>query len=117
MKIYQLHEIGGSYEDSFDYIRGSYLKKERADEEKIKAEIEEEEAKEHSQRCEECPFYWSDINGKSIDDLGLKNLLSKYPDYCNEVKLYRTEHGIDCENYYSKWDDSTFTIEEIEVEE
>ena len=30
MKIYQLHEYGGQWEDSFDYIIDSYLKKERA---------------------------------------------------------------------------------------
>lgn len=41
MIVYQLHKCGGEWEDSFDYIIGSYLRKERAEEEKIKAETEE----------------------------------------------------------------------------
>ena len=36
MKIYQLHKFGGEWEDSYDYIIGSYLRKERAEEETMK---------------------------------------------------------------------------------
>ena len=43
MKIYQLHERGGEWEDYYDYIRGSFLRKERAIEEKIKAEVKQKE--------------------------------------------------------------------------
>lgn len=43
MKIYQLHEYGGEWEDRYDYIIGSYLRKERAEEEKVKAEKMEKE--------------------------------------------------------------------------
>ena len=42
MKIYQLHKHGGEWEDYRDVIIGSYLRKERAEEEKLKAEKEEE---------------------------------------------------------------------------
>ena len=56
MKIYQLHEYGGEWEDSYDYIIGSYLRKERAEEEKIKAEVKDNKLVEHSNRCWACPF-------------------------------------------------------------
>ena len=39
MKIYQLHEYSGEYEDFSDRIIGSYLRKERAEEEKAKGVI------------------------------------------------------------------------------
>lgn len=110
MKIYQLHKYSGEWEDFHDYIIGSYLKKERAEEEKKKAEAEEKELIERSHRCANCPFLEEDF--KNLNDL-----LSEYPDYCTEAKLEDEDYGIDCENYYTHWDESTFEILEVEVEE
>lgn len=110
MKIYQLHKYGGEWEDSFDIIIGSYLRKERAEEEKTKAEAEEDRLIERSKKCNHCPFIEYPCGN-------LNNLLLKYPDYCSEAKLEGDEMGIYCENYYSHWDEATFEIEEIEVEE
>ena len=110
MKIYQLHEYSGEWEDFRDNIIGFYLRKERAREEKIKAEAKEVELKNKSNDCLYCPF---------LDDteLSLENLLTLYPDYCTDAELEETKYGINCENYFSKYDDSTFKIIEIEVEE
>lgn len=112
MKIYQLHEYSGEWEDFRDYIIGSYLTKERAEEEKVRAELREKELSEHSAKCARCPFLefensWSDID----------RLLSEHQYYCTEAKLEDTDYGINCLNYYSKWDDSTFKVKEVEVEE
>lgn len=110
MKIYQLHKFGGEWEDSYDYIIGSYLRKERAEEEKLKAEQKERELVEKSEKCNSCPFldYPSD---------GLNNLLSKYSYYCDKADLEESDYGVDCNNYYSLWDKSYFEIKEVEVEE
>lgn len=111
MKIYQLHEYSGEWEDYRDRIIGSYLRKERAEEEKAKAEAEEELLLEHGKRCNNCPL---------LDDyswLTIENLIAKYPNYCTESKLEETDYGINCQNYYSHWDKSTFKIVEVEVEE
>ena len=110
MKIYQLHEYSGEYEDFSDRIIGSYLRKERAEEEKAKAELNEKDLMEHRHRCNYCPFLEN-------TDLNLDVLLVMYSDYCSEMELEKSEYGIDCENYYSKWDESTFEIIEVEVEE
>lgn len=111
MKIYQLHECSGEWEDYHDYIIGSYLRKERAEEEKAKREAKEKELIEQSGKCFNCPFV-------EEDNESLNDLLSEYPDYCTKAKLGKTEYGIiDCKNYYSHWDDSIFKIEEVEVEE
>lgn len=106
MKIYQLHEYGGEYEDHYDYIIGSYLRKKRAEEEKTKAEAKEKELREHHKRCNSCPFIETQTN-----------LLNSFPNYCSEARLEETECGIDCENFYLKWDESIFKIEIVEVEE
>lgn len=110
MKIYQLHEYGGEWEDSFDYIIGSYLRKERAEEEKVKAEAKENELAERGRKCNRCPF---------LEHLyaNLDDLIAKHSHYCSEVKLKDDEWGITCENYYSHWDESSFEIKEVEVEE
>ena len=110
MKIYQLHEYSGEWEDFHDRIIGSYLRKERAEEEKAKAEIKEKELIERSKKCNRCPFLESYLS--DLDDL-----LVKHSDYCVDAKLEENEYGIDCDNYFSHWDESTFEIKEVEVEE
>ena len=110
MKIYQLHEYKGEWEDFSDYIIGSYLRKERAEEEKAKAEAEENESREQSKKCYYCPFLDEDC---SIID----KLLLEYSDYCSQADLIETDYGIDCLNSYSYWDEATFDIKEVEVEE
>lgn len=112
MKIYQLHEYSGEWEDFRDRIIGSYLRKERSEEEKDRAEAREKELIEHGNKCAYCPFL-------DFDDVfsDLTKLLSEYPDYCTKAKLENTEYGINCENYYHKWDEATFEVTEVEVEE
>ena len=111
MKIYQLHKYGGEWEDSFDFIIGSYLRRERAEEEKAKKEAKEKELIERSNRCINCPFYGEDFDN-------LDTLMSEHSVYCNEAKLIDDEeYGMDCENYYAHWHESTFKIKEVEVEE
>lgn len=43
MKIYQIHEYGGEWEDKYDWIVGSYLSEERAMKEHMRLEKEYEE--------------------------------------------------------------------------
>lgn len=106
MLIYQLHEYGGQWEDSFDYIIGSYLKKERAEEEKAKAEAKEEELVEQHKKCDDCPFLYDEF-------ITNEDLLS----YCSKAKLTKHKYGTSCKNYYTHWDESSFNIVEVEVEE
>lgn len=111
MKIYQLHEYTGAWEDFRDTIIGSYLRKERAEEELGKAKAKEEELRMQSGKCFECPFL-------EQDNEDLDSLLSEHPSYCTKLKLSKTEYGIiNCDNYYDHWDDATFSIKEVEVEE
>lgn len=111
MRIYQLHECGGEYEDYHDYIIGSYLRSERAEEEKVKVEAKEKMRMKHHKRCINCPFIELDTS-VNIDELLIEN-----PYYCEEARLKMEEYGVDCENYYLHWDECSFYIEEIEVEE
>ena len=112
MKIYQLHEYSGLWEYFHDYIIGSYLRKERAEEELDKAKTEEEELREKNNKCSECPFL-----GEPFCDLD--KLISEHNNYCSEKELEDSglKYGICCNNYYLKWQDSTFEIKEVEVEE
>lgn len=117
MKIYQIHSYSGEWEDFRDYIIGSYLRKERAEEEMAKLEAKEKELIEHSKKCCHCPFLEASF-------ISSEDLLSKHPDYCSDAKLKKVSYDeedmcyeIDCENYYIKWDDATFKIKEVEVEE
>jgi len=43
MKIYQIHERGGEWEDYYDYIASSYLSEEKAIAEKERLEKEQAE--------------------------------------------------------------------------
>ncbi|MDD5980170.1 MAG: hypothetical protein PUC23_03560 [bacterium] len=107
MKIYQLHHYHGSYEDFHDMIIGSYLKKDRAEEEKAKLDDKEKKLEEQGNKCAECPILYSD----SLD------VVDKYPNYCSEAKLEESEYGVECDNYYIYWGEDSFEIKEVEVEE
>ena len=111
MKIYQLHEYSGEYEDFRDRIIGSYLRKERVEEEKAKVEALEKDFREKSHKCACCPFL-------SEDFIDLNRLLSEHPNYCTESDFEDgEEYGIDCNNRYVHWAEATYQIKEVEVEE
>ena len=114
MKIYQLHKYSGEYEDFSDKIIGSYLRKERAEEEKLKAEKSEKMKIEHGHKCSNCPF----IDCSSTDpEYMIKKLLREHPDYCSDAKLIADGSYIECENYHLYLDEATFEIKIEEVEE
>jgi hypothetical protein len=106
-----LHEYSGEWEDFRDRIVGSYLRKERAEEEKTRAEAEEKELVKKSKRCNNCPVF------DAYPFASLDSLLDKYCDYCSEMKLEETDYGLNCDNCYHHWYESTFYIEEVDVEE
>lgn len=111
MTIYQLHEYSGEWEDFRDYIIGSYLKRERAEEEKIKVEAKEKELIEHYEKCSNCPYWNEDFNDVNA-------LRSACSDYCSEADF--DEHSNDvvyCKNYFIHHDEAHFEIKEVEVEE
>lgn len=54
MKIYQIHEIGGQYEDSFDEIVGTYIHENNA-KDRLKVLVKELKAREkQSNLCQMC---------------------------------------------------------------
>ena len=111
IKIYQLHEYSGQYEDFRDHIIGSYLRKNRADDEKLKAELIERDLKELSRKCDNCPF----LNNEP--EIKLEDLIGVHSDYCDMKDLDEGEYGISCENRYYHWDEASFEVVEIDVEE
>ena len=109
MKIYQLHQCGGEWEDHFDYIVGSYLRKERAEEEKERREHKEKEYRELSRHCSGCPIL------NDGDDDKIIRMCKKYCDKFMYVDL--DDYGFTCTNYAVNWNNAYFRIEEVEVEE
>lgn len=67
-KIYQIHELGGEYEDRFDIIVGSYLRKERAEQELEKLNDALKKRYACHQRCLNCPAQFGCLVGK-IDEI------------------------------------------------
>lgn len=110
MKIYQLHKYGGEYEDYRNIIIGSYLKKERAYEEKLKAEKEEEINRMHEKQCRECPYM-----GYIEDNALLANLMKQH---CDHSDIHCDSDGeLFCNAVYYRLIDCDFYVEEVDVEE
>ncbi len=108
MKIYQLHKYGGKWEDYRDYIIGSYLRKERAEEEMAKAQDEELQKQLLAKQCAECPYHEDAEDNKTLADLMRK--------YCDHNDIYCDDEGeLFCNNLYYHWRDENFKIEEVEV--
>ena len=111
MKIYQLHKYGGEWEDYRNYIIGSYLHKERAEEEMAKAQDEELQKIRFSKQCASCPWREDDIE----DNKTLADLMRQHCDY-SDIRC-DDEGELFCNNFYFHWIDNRFNIEEVEVEE
>lgn len=112
MTIYQLHEYGGQWEDAFDYIISSYMRKERAEEEKLKAEEKEAKRTEQCKKCNNCPIGDEDLQADTLE-------YAKHTcrNYCSRAEIFEDKFGYDCEHYEVCWEESRFRVEEIEVEE
>ena len=111
MKIYQLHEHGGSYEDYYNNIVGTFLRKEKAEEVKLLAEITELKLRERGARCMQCPYCAAMFEN-------MEQMLSEYPDYCEDLELMFDDDGYAyCPNWTVKWEDSEFYIKEVDVDE
>lgn len=114
MKIYQIHEYGGHWEDRFDCIISSYISEEKAIAEKEKLEKEQEDFIKQSEKCSECPLY---NRNKNITDV--KKYCNDYEPF--DVGLYDADEYDEsdlCVNYVrycSYWDYSFYRIEEVEV--
>lgn len=107
MKIYQIHEYGGEWECSFDYIVSSYLSKDKAIAEKERLELEEEKR----QKCNSCPLYFCERECDSDCDECEKHKSEKAREYCDRYK----PNGDSCSNRDFRFSDSFFKIEEVEV--
>lgn len=110
MKIYQIHEYSGEYEYFQDRIIGSYLFEKRAISKKEELQRIENERRIKSEHCGSCP-----ITDMPFDKFEVVE--KKCSMYCHDAKIKEDPYGYDCENYHSHWDDVTYEIKEIEVEE
>ena len=102
MIIYQIYK----YKDFNNYVVGSFLNKARAEEEKTKLEMEENVLIAQSIKCGKCPYLY---------DSYLTN--EELKSYCDKADLHNYGYSVDCVNYYEHWDEATFEIKEVEVEE
>lgn len=111
MKIYQIHEYGGEWEDSYDYIVGSYLLKEKAIDEKERLEKEEEYLRALIYKCRRCPLRHYIKSNINIEQ------------YCNEYEPFdinkhdseEYDENDKCVNYYYHHESSWYKIEEVNV--
>lgn len=112
MKIYQIHECGGEWEDYYDYIVGSYLSRGKAVAVKEQLEVSEVEAT----KCNKCPLLYcpDECNLKCGTKECEKHAINEAKKYCNSYKFSRHNK---CENYHYKSNESYFRIEEVEVVE
>jgi hypothetical protein len=116
MKIYQIHEYSGEWEDYRDYIVSSYLSKEKAEEE---MERLIEKANENK-RCKSCPLYFCsadcDLDCECGSDECEEYKAEEIKKYCDNYKIYKDEVGeYACSNYIFRLYDCYYDIKEVEV--
>lgn len=117
MKIYQIHEYGGEWEDKFDYIVGSYLSEERAIAEKMKLETNEENYIKRAEKCSKCPLY---AYSKEYSTYNLHLYCDDYEPFDEDIHdPNEYDEDEECINYTShhSWEYASYYIEEVEVVE
>lgn len=116
MKIYQIHEHSGEWEDYRDRIVGSYLLKDKAEAE-MERFIEEENK---NKRCKNCPLYFCsadcDLDCECGSDECNEYKIEETKKYCEDYEIYKDEDNeYECDNYISSFYDCRYNIEEVEV--
>lgn len=106
MKIYEIREIGGEFEDGYDRLHTAYLSKNKAEAMLIKLKEQMEKDWAQAEICDDCPLYW--MFDKEEEFEAEK---AKHPDMeCVQKAEYNLECGI------SSWDlPGNYYIKEIEV--
>ena len=113
MKIYQIHEFSGAYEDFRDYIVGTYLHKDRAEKE-MQALIENEGVHLRTyEKCLECPIEDLEVVG----DDALEVMRKTCAKYCDQAQIYEDVYGFECENNAANYfeDEKIYELKEVEV--
>ncbi len=112
-KIYQIHEMGGQYEESFDDVIGSYLHKERAEAALKTLCNKEEERRARALKCQNCPVHDRDCNNYLV--------ISEYcEDFDDAYAQDNDGEYLFCKNEYCSYpafDNRYYRIDEVEVEE
>ena len=105
MKIYQIHETGGEWEDKYDMIAGSYLNARKAEIECQKLQVEEDKRVERAQKCNDCPLYgsWEPLSEQVIE------AAKRYCPYYVSIGDGR------CSNHEYDLEASYFDVQEVEV--
>ena len=104
MVVYQIHERGGSYEDAYDFIRATYLSKEKATEKWTEFVNAEAKRNKLAEKCNKCPIYDYAVH---------KNVKEKIKRYCSLFD-YNDERE-DCRNREERWDEVEFDLKTVEV--
>lgn len=110
MRIYQIHEYGGEWEDSYDDIIESYICPERAENRRQELErLQNEKIK-----CSECPIYFC-FDGCN-DDCENCDGSELAKEYCESCDVFMDKSGkIKCKNYIYVPYGSRFYIQEVNV--
>ena len=109
MKIYQIHDRFGEWEDYRDRILASYLHKEKAEEELEKLRENERELVRRAMDCAGCPLFdWLTL--EEFREYTKDGLLT-----CPHFEKAVDDGEVTCRNVYTHWDDHDYEIEEVEV--
>ena len=112
MIIYQIHEYSGEYEDYRDYIVGTYLHKEKAVAKMEELQMIESEKRDKNKKCSSCPIADIDFIADTFAAMS-----KSCAEYCSDAKITEDKFGYDCDNYICNWEEATYKIKEVEVEE
>ena len=106
MKIYQIHQYGGEWEDAYDIIISSYLSEEKAQAELER--LEDEEA--NSPSCYKCPLYYCPDNCdlECGSEECKEQALRLVKEFCKE---YEPSKDGKCKNFYYKTEAIFYRIE------
>ena len=109
IKIYQIHETGGEYEDRFDNIVGSYLHKEKSKQELEKFKDALSERRMYYQKCSNCSAQF----GCSVSEI------DKIRKRCDRFASEDYESFIwFCKNAVDSYDESVrYEVEEVDVDD
>lgn len=125
MKIYQVIEYGGEWEDSYEIVAGTYIIKSNAELKLLELEDKKTEGLKRGKRCEHCENHWEESENKRyLQEIGLE-LRKKCRFAKISIEKYKVTrrdgdeegYSMHCENFVYSQEDVGYKIKEFEIED
>lgn len=104
--IYQVHEFGGSFDDCYDEIVGTFYSEDAATAEANRLNLQARNTSIMYNRCSHCPLLDHDYNEKLLEDL---------KSYCKDAEVETVAGYHICKNEITMFEPTSYKVVKVHI--